>query len=314
MAARYWIILFAIGAAFGGSFAFNEILLQSYGGLTVSAARVAFGASGCWVWTIATGRAVRVSMDHIPGLAVFGAFQFTAPFAVLPIAQVHISSSAAGIANAMTPVAVLLISHFWPGGERATLQKLCGAAMGLGGISLLMLKADPDSVSDARYIGIAILAPVSYAIALNLVRKLRGIDLVAMLTWSMTFGAAIAIPLALIVDGAPAHPSLQTLGILVILGVGLTSVTFLVMYSILPTIGATNLSLLTFVAPIFAMMIGIFVLGEVLLPNQLTGAAVIFLALLVIDGRIASRILNRRRLQHSLDRFPPGGTDTCGVE
>ena len=33
MTARYWIILVAIGAAFGVSFAFNEVLLGSYGPL-----------------------------------------------------------------------------------------------------------------------------------------------------------------------------------------------------------------------------------------------------------------------------------------
>ena len=48
------------------------------------------------------------------------------------------------------------------------------------------------------------------------------------------------------------------------MGVGLTSATFIVMYSILPAVGATNLSLVTFVAPISATLIGALAFGEVI--------------------------------------------------
>ena len=108
MTLAHWSILIALGAVFGASFGVNEILLSRYGPLTVSAGRVALGAIGCWLWVIATRRRVHLVDATLSGILVFGVFQYAAPFALLPIAQQQITSSAAGIANAMTPVAVVL--------------------------------------------------------------------------------------------------------------------------------------------------------------------------------------------------------------
>ena len=58
------------------------------------------------------------------------------------------------------------------------------------------------------------------------------------------------------------------------------------MYTILPRVGATNLSLVTFVAPVSATLIGWSALGEVIGPGHLAGMAMILSALVLIDGRI----------------------------
>ena len=291
MAARYWIILAAIGAAFGVSFAFNEVLLGSYGPLTVSTLRVAIGAIGCWVWVLATGRKVAFSFRTISGITLFGVFQFAAPFAVLPLAQQHITSSTAGIANAMTPAAIVVISHVWPGGERATVGKLWGVAFGVAGIAFLATRGAETASSDPRFVLLALGAPACYAIALNFVRLFRGVDPVVLTAWAMTGGCLAIAPFALAVDGMPAAPDATALAALLVVGVGLTSVTFIVMYSILPHVGATNLSLVTFVAPISATVVGALGFGEVIGLGHLLGMAMILAGLVTIDGRITNQLV-----------------------
>lgn len=291
MATRYWIILVAIGAAFGVSFAINEVLLGSYGPLTVSMLRVAIGAIGCWVWVLATGRRVAFPLRTISGLTLFGVFQFAAPFAVLPLAQQHITSSTAGIANAITPAAMVVVSHLWPGGEKATVRKLWGVAFGVAGITFLATRGAETAISDPRFVLLALGAPASYAIALNLARLFRGIDPVVLTAWAMTGGCLAIAPFALAVDGVPAAPDASTLAALLVVGLGLTSVTFIVMYSILPHVGATNLSLVTFVAPISATVVGALGFDEVIGPGHLLGMALILAGLATIDGRITSRLV-----------------------
>ena len=75
------------------------------------------------------------------------------------------------------------------------------------------------------------------------------------------------------------------------MGVGLTSVTFIVMYSILPHVGATNLSLVTFVAPISATVVGALGFGEVIGLGHLLGMAMILAGLVTIDGRITNQLV-----------------------
>lgn len=290
MVTRYWILLIALGAAFGFSFALNEVLLATYGPLTVSMLRIGIGAVGCWIYVILSGRQALSLVGSLIGLFVFGIFQYAAPFALLPIAQQHITSSVAGIANAMTPIAVVIVSQLWVGGERATSPKIVGIAFGFAGMMVLTLTVSESGGSDPRFILVAVFAPLSYGIALNFVRRFHGLDPVVVTTWAMTGGALAIAPPALILEGVPALPDASTAAALFVLGIVLTTVAFLVMYAILPHVGATNLSLVTFVAPVSALLIGASVFGEHISASHIVGAALILLGLVAIDGRIFKAI------------------------
>jgi drug/metabolite transporter (DMT)-like permease len=227
-------------------------------------------------------------------MAVFGMFQFAAPFAILPLAQQHITSSTAGIANAMTPVATVLISHVWHGGERATMRKLWGVAFGVAGIVVLTSRGSGAGGAEPAYVLLALCAPLCYGIALNLARRFAGLDPVVITAWAMTGGVLAIAPLAIASEGMPAMPDAGTLAALITLGVGLTTATFIAMYSILPAVGATNLSLVTFVAPLSATLIGVFVFGDVLGTQHLGGMALILAGLLAIDGRVIHALARRQ--------------------
>lgn len=286
MSLKHWIILIALGAAFGASFGLNEILLSAYGPLSVSAIRVGLGAAGCWIYILATGRRVCFGNAGLMAVATFGIFQYAAPFALLPVAQQHIASSVAGIANAMTPVAVVAISHFWPGGEKATPGRVAGISMGFAGMFVLVTRGAEGGASEPVFILVAGLAPVCYGIALNIVRRFRGTDPVVITAGAMTGGALAILPVALASEGLPALPTVQMAAAFATLGFGLTSAAFLTMYVLLPKVGATNISLVTFVAPVSATLLGARLFGESIGPGHLVGMALILAALVTIDGRL----------------------------
>ncbi len=290
MSFAHWSILAALGTAFGASFGFNEILLTAYGPLTVSAVRVTLGAIGCWVWVAATGRRVDLGDAGLIAIGSFGIMQYAAPFALLPLAQQHVSSSSAGIANALTPVAVVVISHLWPSGERATTTKMVGVGLGLLGMIVMTAQGQPESVSERPWLLVAVLAPVCYGIALNLARSLRGLDPVVMTACAMTGGALSILPIALGSEGVPLVPTWHLASAFAVIGFGLTSAAFLIMYSILPRVGATNLSLVTLIAPVSATLIGVSFFGETLGAGQVIGMALILSGLIAIDGRVWSAV------------------------
>ncbi|WP_424989636.1 DMT family transporter [Fluviibacterium sp. S390] len=288
MELRYWLVIFALGIGWGGSFFFNEILLREIGPLSVSLVRVGFGALGCWIW-IAARRIPAPFPKHLAGaLLIFGAIQYALPLTFYPLAQQGITSSAAGIINAATPICAVIFGHFLPGGERATKVKSLAVGLGFAGIVVLMLPAARgDGVNALWGLLVALLAPVCYGIAVNYLRRFQGMDRVVLTAWSATIGAAMILPVSLTLEGLPVMHRPETWAAALIIGFVLTSAAFITMFWLIPIVGATAASTITFIAPISAVVLGVFVLKERLEPEHLLGMAIIFVALLILDGRLA---------------------------
>ena len=261
--------------------------MRDIGPLSVSFVRVSIAAATVWVYLIATGGYEGVSARALAAMAVLGTLMFAIPFAIYPLGQQYVASAVAGIVNALTPVMVVVISHFWPGGERATLLKSLGVVAGFVGILLLTIPAF-NSGESSRLFGtlVIVLAPVSYACAMNWVRRLSGTPVPVMVAWAFTFAAVLLLPVVLLLEGVP--DSLSSVSIVsgLVLGTVLTGASFLIAFQILPRAGATKTSTVTFIAPISALLIGWLVLGEELGLPHFLGMGTIFLGLLLIDGRV----------------------------
>lgn len=290
MLLRDWICVIVLGIGWGSSFFFNEILLREVGPMTVAWGRVGLGAVGCWIYVFATGRQWRFPPVILLQFAFLGLVNFAFPFAIYPLSQEAISSGAAGIINALTPITIVIASHFWAGGERATYLKTVGVLLGFAGIVVMALPAlQAGQGSEFMGLMIAVLAPISYAIAVNFIRRFKEIDSATISALSLTFAAIMLTPAALMVEGRPVIKNVETWLAFGMIGFVLTSASFILLFWLIPRIGGTNASIVTFVAPISAILLGVVFLGEDVSAPQLFGGACIFLALLVIDGRLFRR-------------------------
>ncbi|MEM1430364.1 MAG: DMT family transporter [Pseudomonadota bacterium] len=292
-----WTIIVILGIGWGSAFFFNEILLREMGPVSVSFARVGTAALFCWLWVFLSGRAAWPGRERLVPLAVLGALMFAIPFAIYPLGQQFVASGVAGIVNALTPVMVVIVSHFWPGGEKATMLKMLGVLAGFAGIVLLTLPAMAAS-DQTKLFGtvVLVLAPICYAFALNFARRLETLDSAIMVAWSLSFAAAMLLPVVLALEGVPPSLSAVTWVSTAFLGCVLTGASFLVAFRILPRAGPTKTSTVTFIAPISALLLGYLVLREALSPLHFGGMAAIFLGLLLIDGRLIARWLGARAL------------------
>ncbi|RYG92818.1 DMT family transporter [Loktanella sp. IMCC34160] len=287
MPLRYWLIILALAFAWGSTFFFNEILLRELGPVWVAAGRVSLGALGCWVWLALRGQIGWVGWPMVGHLFVFGLLQYAVPLAVYPIGQQYITSSAAGIINAMTPIMVVTVSHFWPGGERATVLKSIGVGLGFAGIVLLTLPSlHGAAASSPGGLLFTILAPFCYGLAMSYLRNLDSLDRVALTAWSLALGALVLLPLALMAEGVPHIQRAQTWAALLFVGFILTAGAFLLLFWLVPRVGGTSASSIPLIAPVSALLLGVLVLKETVLPIQYLGFAVIFCGLLFIDGRL----------------------------
>lgn len=291
MSNRDWFWVLLLGTIWGGSFFFNAVLIREIGPLWVSAGRVSVGALGCWAYLLASGCRFPGETRLYPRFVLLGVVTYATPFALFPLAEQHLPSGIAGVINAMTPMTTVIVSHFWPGGERASWGKSLGVVVGLLGCSILAAPAIGSGISPELWaIGACLLATVCYAVSLNYARSFARIHPVAIATGSLTGAAIVALPIAYAFEGAPVMVRPESWGALLGIGLLSTSFGFMLMYRLLPRIGGTNFSIVTFIAPVSAILLGVLVLGETLTALQILGVAVILSGLLVMDGRLWRRL------------------------
>ncbi|WP_297104757.1 DMT family transporter [uncultured Devosia sp.] len=287
MSLRDWFWIVLLGAIWGCSFVFNAVLIRELGPLWVTSLRVGIGALGCWAVMLALRKPIPRDPRLWLQLAGLGVIAYAIPFALFPLAQAHLASGIAAIINALTPMVTAVISHFWIGGEKATPTKFAGVGFGFIGAAILVSPALSAGGTTQLWAVMACLgATLCYALTLNITRSFKHVEPTAFAAIALTGAAVVAIPVAFLNEGAPVMTRPETWGAALAIGLLSTAFTFQIMYRILPRVGATNFATTTFIAPISALIIGVTVLGETILPIQLLGMLVIFFGLLFIDGRI----------------------------
>jgi drug/metabolite transporter (DMT)-like permease len=290
MAARDWFWVVLLGTIWGTSFIFNAVLIREIGPLWVSAFRVSIGALGCWAVFVALRKPLPRDLRLYGGFFILGVVGYAIPFALFPLSQQHLASGVAAIINALTPITTVIVSHFWPGGERATWLKSAGVAAGFSGAAILALPAlQAGGTSQLWAIGACLTATLCYAVTLNYTRRFKMIDPTTIATLALSGAAVAAVATALLFEGSPVVTRAETWGAALGIGLLATTFAFLIMYRILPRIGATNFTTVTFIAPISAIILSVTLLGETIHAEHLLGMAGIFVGLLLIDGRIVRR-------------------------
>ncbi|MGN6487489.1 MAG: DMT family transporter [Devosia sp.] len=287
MKPQYWALIILLGAVWGCSFLFNAILIREISPLWVSTGRVSIGAIICWLVFFATRKQLPGDWRLYPQLLVLGILNYAIPFALFPYAEQTVASSIVGVINGMTPMTTVITSQLWPGGEKATWNKVAGVLIGLAGAVILALPSF-DEGADAQVLGLlaALAATCCYALTLNYARRFAKVEPYAVASASLTGAALVSIPLALLFSGMPVITRPETWGALFGIGVFSTSFSFLLVYWLLPRVGATNLSLNTFITPVSAILLGVLVLHERFDVTHVLGIVVIFFGLVFIDGRL----------------------------
>ncbi|WP_108398915.1 DMT family transporter [Devosia submarina] len=287
MERRDWFWILFLGAIWGCSFIFNAVLIREIGPLWVTSFRVAIGAAGCWAVMLALRKPVPNNPVLWMKLGLLGILAYAIPFALFPLAQSHLASGVAAIINALTPIMTVIVSHFWVGGEKASRIKTAGVAVGFVGATIL---ASPALLSEGESqlwaVSACLLATICYALSLNITRSFKSIEPTALASIALTGAALVSIPVAFAAEGIPVIAKGETWLAAVAIGLVSTAFTFQIMYRVLPRVGATNFATTTFVAPISAIVLGVTLLGETVLPIQVVGMLVIFAGLLLIDGRV----------------------------
>ncbi|MEE8500087.1 MAG: DMT family transporter [Kiloniellales bacterium] len=285
-----YLLLLLLSAIWGSSFLFIKLAVAAIPPMTLVAGRLGLAALALLLFLAATGRRLPRDWGIWRGFLVVAAIGNVVPFFLINWGEVTVDSSLAAILLATTPLATIVLAHAFTPDERLTPLKGLGVMVGFGGIVVLV---GPDALAGFGREAVSQLAIVGaaccYAVTGVFVRRSRLIELPAAVTATgvLVTAAVIAVPLALVIDRpwelpAPSTGALLALGVLALL---CTSAAFLILFRLLATTGATFVSLLNYLAPVFGVSWGALLLGEPLHLEVLGALALILLGLVLTQAR-----------------------------
>ena len=292
MSLSEWMLLVILSVLWGGSFFFNKIALEELPPLTLVLARVSLAAIALTAFVFLQGKQKQASLNLWREFLVMGALNNLIPFSLIVWGQTHIDSSLAAILNATTPVFTVVLAHVLTQDERLTPNRLVGVFLGLCGV-VVLIGADALRGLSLNSLGqVAILgAACSYGCAGIYGRRFKTIPSTVAAAGMLTGTTIMMLPLVLILEQPwTLNPSAVTWGAVLGLSLLSTAIAYLLYFRILAVAGATNLMLVTFLIPVSAIVLGVFVLGEQLQWTELMGMVLILASLAAIDGRLVSRI------------------------
>jgi drug/metabolite transporter (DMT)-like permease len=130
-------------------------------------------------------------------------------------------------------------------------------------------------------------ASASYGVAMVYSRKkLRGLPPLVAPTAQLTMATIYLLPLSFFIErpfSLPA-PSWAAIGSLLMLALFGTALAFVIYYRIIEKTSATYLSMVTYLVPIFGVVLGVIVLNEQPNWNAYAGCAMILLGVMVVNG------------------------------
>jgi drug/metabolite transporter (DMT)-like permease len=262
MSARAWTAFAAVSTLWGMPYLFIKVAVDdgvppaflafvrvALGGAVLIALAWRVGAlaplSGRWRWLI-----------------VYALFEIVVPFPLIAAGEQHVASSLAAIIIAAVPLMVALLAIRFDPAERATGSRLVGLLVGLAGVVALVGIDVAGSTDELIGAGAILVAAVGYAAGpMVFKRHLADLDPRATMGASLVIAAAVLAPLAAVAPPTSA-PSTSALISLVVLGLFCTAAAFVFFGALIAEVGPGRALVITYVAPVVAVALGVTVLGE----------------------------------------------------
>ncbi|HEU5353284.1 MAG TPA: DMT family transporter [Actinocrinis sp.] len=293
MTRRGWLLFALMSVIWGIPYLFIKIALEGVSSPFLVLARTGIGAA--ILLPIAWRRGLlRPALRAWQPLLAFAVLEIGGPWLLLNDAEQHISSSLAGLLIAAVPFISTLVT--WRLGDRSALEprRLLGLLVGMGGVAAVV-GLDIGSTSALR-MGEVLLVALGYAIAPIIAdRKLKNVPALAVIALSLT-GVALAYVPAAILTRPHALPHANVIGSILTLGLICTAAAFLLFFQLIAEAGPVRATVITFINPAVAVLLGMLVLGERFTAGVAVGFPLVLLGSWLSTHKSAPREKLRERI------------------
>ncbi|ESS06094.1 MAG: putative permease, DMT superfamily [uncultured archaeon A07HB70] len=263
-----------LGLVWGGGFPATEVGLTAVSPLALAALRYYVGG-GLLVLALAAlrGRDVLPTGPGDGAAVVAGGVLLMGGNAVLFLGQQLVTGGVASILFALIPVLTAAGGSLFLDDGVPDAVELAGVALGVGGVALVASPGSPGATP--RGAGLVVVAVVAVAAGnVAVERAAPASDGVVVAGWAMLLGAPLVHASARLAGErltvvAGATPA--ALGALLFLGVVASALAYTVYFGLIRRVGAFRVSLVSYVVPVVATVVGVVALAEPVGPSAPAG-------------------------------------------
>jgi drug/metabolite transporter (DMT)-like permease len=216
-------------------------------------------------------------------LLAYTAVEVALPWVLLARAETRLTSSLTGLLIAAVPLVGALIVTVTGDRERLGSRRWLGLLVGLGGVAAIV-GLNVGNVSLVALVEVALVA-VGYAVGpLILARQLRELPPLGVVAASLALCAVFYAPLAA-THWPSAMPSAHVVESVVGLAVVCSAAAFLIFFALIAEVGPLRATVITYVNPAVAAVLGVVLLDERVTAGMVIGFALVLLGCVLATGR-----------------------------
>jgi drug/metabolite transporter (DMT)-like permease len=301
MGKKEWLMLFLLSLLWGGSFFFVGIAVMELPPLTIVSLRLVLAAFTLWLVMVLMGQRLPRSLTVWRTFLVMGLFNSAIPFSLITWGQTHIASGLASVLNATTPLFTVMMAGVFLADERISSRKIMSIVIGFIGVVILIGPSSLDGLGVNVLAQLAVLgAAASYGLSGVYGRRFKRMNLSPLVTATgqLIMSSLVLLPISLLIERPDQLilPSASVWVAVIALAVFSTALAYILYFRLLSSSGITNLSMVTFLIPISAILLGVILLDEVLRTEHFIGMLFIVVSLLGIDGRLLNGVLVKKKI------------------
>jgi len=275
-----WFLLILLSAIWGGAFTLNKIALDLYTPEVIVAGRLIVGSAFLIILIYFIYKRFSFNLSQLNYYLFMSLVGIVIPFIAIINGQRNIDSAMAGILMATMPITTILLSHFFLVDEKINQQKFIGFVISFFGVFTLIYREDlfvNNSFSTTLISQLQVmLGSTLYSIAAIYGKKYKMTDPVSASTGTILFATFFMLIYLIFIDESNVSiPMLLVNYNILLLGILCTAIATIIYFQILQTAGASFLSIMNFLIPLWAILFGILILNDDFSWNYIFGLLII---------------------------------------
>ena len=271
MTRKGWLLFIAISVFWGIPYFFIKIAVRELDPAVVVFARAAIAAA-VLIPIAVRGKALLLLFRHWPIIILFSLIHMVGAFLLISFGEQHVSSSLTSLLIAANPLLVALFASVFDKSERVSGLRLIGLLVGMMGLVVLL---GFDVGSDSQmWLGAAfiLLAATGYAIGAMMLKHRPLVELPRISLAAAECSITTIVLLPLILFRLPSRaPSAGVVASLLVLGIVCTALALPTFFALIAEVGASRGTVITYVNPAVAVLLGVTILQEPLTITIIAG-------------------------------------------
>lgn len=264
--------------------------------LTVTAANSIIAAVAVILFLAVVRGGVAVGPLELRIGLVMSVLSVVTPFLARNLALQHASAGFVSLTTALVPLVTAVGAHFVLADERLKAATVGGLVMGLAGVAVLVLSGDSgisEGGNPALAGAFALVSVVSVSAGAVFAKRFAGrYSVLGVSGVQFVIGSAVASVAALVGEGVPSNPTAVGWWSLIYLGVVGTFMPVALYYWLIRHVTVTYSTIIGYIVPFVAVIVGVLTLDEQLQPGIVLGGALILAGVVITDWL---RVRNNRR-------------------